>query len=170
MFGYAAPAAPFGGKAWQEVQKVRVNGDPAVWHTVQSGAAEIGEVPVTAWQFEQSEAKEVGVDSVCLGARKGTAWFAPPGPSPWHSVLLKHPGAVPAGAGVDGGCGGFVLAPLAWQLTQTTAFTGSVFVCVLSVPVARQGLRGCGELTPLPWQPAVFRQETPEPPPAKSFP
>jgi hypothetical protein len=23
-------------------------------------------------------------------------------PTPWHSVLLKHPGAVPAGAGVAG--------------------------------------------------------------------
>jgi hypothetical protein len=29
-----------------------------------------------------------------------TGWGTPP--SPWHSVLLKHPGAVPAGAGVAG--------------------------------------------------------------------
>jgi hypothetical protein len=84
MFGYAAPAAPFGGKAWQEVQFVSVNGDPAMWHTVQSGAAEAGEVPVTAWQFEQSFVNVGCVDCVWATARNGTAWFGAPGPPEWH--------------------------------------------------------------------------------------
>ena len=147
MFGYAAPAAPFDGKAWQEVQKVRVNGDPAVWHTVQSGAAEIGEVPVTAWQFEQLEAKEVGVDCVCVGARKGTAWFAPPGPAPWHSVLLKHPGGVPDGAGVPGCPAGLLGDPGKWHAAQTGALPVSVSTWV-APPGVRHGLAGCGAFTP----------------------
>ena len=51
-----------------------------------------------------------------------------PPPCPWQRVLLKHPGAVPAGAGGDGGAIG-ELAPFAWHCTQTGAFEESVEVC-----------------------------------------
>lgn len=44
----------------------------------------------------------------------------------WQSVLLKQPGAVPAGAGWDGFLVEF--APPAWQEAQTEALPGSVVV------------------------------------------
>ena len=71
-------ADPVGGLTWQEVQLVSVSGDPAVWHTVQSGAEESGEVPDTAWQTAQPVVNPVGVTAVCAAPRKGTEWFAPP--------------------------------------------------------------------------------------------
>jgi hypothetical protein len=86
--------------------------------------------------------------------------------APWQSVLLKHPGAVPAGAGAEGWLGGFAEDPKKWQPEQTGAFPGSVVVCV-DPDDACQGLAGCGALTP--WQVEV-KQETPDPPPAKLFP
>ena len=52
----------------------------------------------------------------------------------WHSVPLKHPGAVPAGAGGLGGGNVVRFAPLRWQLAQTERFPGlpevEVFVWV----------------------------------------
>ncbi len=41
---------------------------------------------------------------------------------------------------------------------------------ILVPPEVRHGLAGCGALIPLPWQAALFKQETSEPPPEKSFP
>ena len=56
----------------------------------------------------------------------GTGCGAPATTS-WHSVLLKHPGAVPAGAGgLGGGIG--ESAPFLWQKMHTEAFPGSVVV------------------------------------------
>jgi len=83
MFGYAAPVPPPGGLAWQEVQFVSVSGDPAVWHTVHSGAVETGEVPVTAWQFEQLLVKVDCVAWKWVLSKYGTVWFTP-GPPEWH--------------------------------------------------------------------------------------
>jgi hypothetical protein len=67
-------------------------------------------VPWQTWQ-EANPVVEPGVAfalSPCGWAAGDAAthalprgWGAPP--SPWHSVLLKHPGAVPAGAGGLGG-------------------------------------------------------------------
>jgi hypothetical protein len=45
----------------------------------------------------------------------------------WHNVLLKHPGAVPAGAGGLGGAIG-EFAPFRWQKTHTVAFPSAVDV------------------------------------------
>jgi hypothetical protein len=90
MFGYAAPVPPFGGKPWQEVQTPKLppgeSGDPAVWHTWQAGAVETGEVPVTAWQFEQSLSKSACAAPRCKGSRNGIEWFAPPGPLAWQEA------------------------------------------------------------------------------------
>ena len=58
-----------------------------------------------------------------------TGWGAPA--SPWHKVLLKHPGAVPAGAEAD-----------LWHCAHTCAFDGSVSVWVYGAP--RQGAGACG--------------------------
>jgi hypothetical protein len=80
--------------------------------------------------------------------------------SPWHSVLLKHPGAVPAGAGVAGWFGGLFGEPGKWHCAQTGAFEPFVSVCVTADP--RQGPAGCGAGTP--WQSA---QAIPAPPPEK---
>jgi hypothetical protein len=66
-------------------------------------------------------------------------------------VLLKHPGAVPAGADVAGWFTGLFCDPRKWHFAQTGAFAGSVFVWVSVVPAEpRHGLRACGALTP--WQ------------------
>jgi hypothetical protein len=69
-------------------------------------------------------------------------------------VLLKQPG-VP----------GFACAW--WHCAQTGAFDGSVVVCVFEVEES-QGLRGCGEKTPTPWQAGLLRHVTFAPPPVKS--
>ena len=54
-----------------------------------------------------------------------TGWGTPP--APWHSVLLKHPGAVPAGAGgLGGGIGEST--PFRWQKAHTGAFPVAVVV------------------------------------------
>jgi hypothetical protein len=45
----------------------------------------------------------------------------------WHSVLLKHPDAVPAGAGGLGGAIG-EFAPFRWQKTHAEAFPSAVVV------------------------------------------
>jgi hypothetical protein len=37
MFAYAAPAPPFGGLAWQEVQLAAASGEAATWHVWQTG-------------------------------------------------------------------------------------------------------------------------------------
>jgi hypothetical protein len=83
---------------------------------------------------------------------------------PWQSVLLKHPGAVPAAAGVVGVSD--ELRPPAWQRAQTGALPGSVLLWVLAAPT--QGAAGCGAFTLPPWHPAMFRQLIRELPPEKS--
>ena len=74
-----------------------------------------------------------------------TGWGAPT--APWQRVLLKHPGAVPAGAGVGGWFAGLFGDPGKWHRAHTGAFAGSVFVWVYGAP--RHGTGGCGGL---PWQ------------------
>jgi hypothetical protein len=49
---------------------------------------------------------------------------------PWHSVLLKHPGGVPAGAGVAGWFAGLLGDPEKWHCAQTDAFDSLTDVCV----------------------------------------
>ena len=68
----------------------------------------------------------------------------------WHSVLLKQPGAVPAGAEAD-----------LWHCAHTGAFDGSVSVWVYGAP--RQGAGACGE----PWH---RKHDTFAEPPAKLAP
>ncbi|PJB30843.1 MAG: hypothetical protein CO109_13150 [Deltaproteobacteria bacterium CG_4_9_14_3_um_filter_65_9] len=66
-------------------------------------------------------------------------------------MLLKHPGAVPAGAGVAGWFAGLFGDPWKWHFAQIGAFAGSVFVWENVAPAeARHGLGACGALTP--WQ------------------
>jgi len=86
----------------------------------------------------------------------------------WHSVLLKHPGAVPAGAGAAGWFGGLFGEPGKWHCAQTVAFDGSVSVCV--VPAPRQGAGACGHVAVAPWQAALLKHDTFAPPPEKLFP
>ena len=69
---------PDGGSPWQEAQFTTVNGDPAAWQTVQTGAVESGELPVTAWQTRQLASKPAWFTDVCEALRKGTEWLAPP--------------------------------------------------------------------------------------------
>jgi hypothetical protein len=77
-------------------------------------------------------------------------------------VLLKHPGAVPAGAGVAGWPAGLFEDPGKWHCAQTGAFAVFVVVCVYVGP--RQGAFGCGAGG---WQ---VKQDTCAPPPEKLFP
>jgi hypothetical protein len=76
-------------------------------------------------------------------------------------VLLKQPGAVPAGAGGEGWTE--ELAPFVWQSAQTEALSGLVFACVVAALL--QGADGCGALTP--WQ---VKQDALTMPPEKSAP
>jgi hypothetical protein len=98
---------PEGGSTWQEAQFPTVSGDPAVWHAVQSGACESGEVPVTAWQALQVESNPACATAVCEVFRKGMEWLAWPGPFAWHPTEAcselaleaeKQDGAVLSGA------------------------------------------------------------------------
>ena len=66
---------------------------------------------------------------------------------PWHSVLLKHPGGVPAGAGADGWFCGLFDDPGKWHCAQTGAFESFVSVWVYAGP--RHGLGACGAVV---WQ------------------
>ena len=76
----------------------------------------------------------------------GTGW--PTTPEPWHSVLLKHPGAVPAGAGGLGGAiGEFV--PSRWQKAHTGAFPSAVDVWTYVSPVRHW--EACGEFAVGTW-------------------
>lgn len=66
-------------------------------------------------------------------------------PGQWHNVLLKHPGAVPAGAGgLGGGSGEF--APFRWQKAHTVAFPPAVDVWTKASPGSQ--FDGCGVPTP----------------------
>jgi hypothetical protein len=88
--------------------------------------------------------------------------------TPWHRVLLKQPGKVPAGAGVDGCPAGLLGDPGKWHRTQIEAFPALVVVCVLAVP--RHGFGEWGAATVTPWQPSVLRQVAPDTPPLKPDP
>ena len=83
-------------------------------------------------------------------------------------MLLKHPGAVPAGAGVAGWFAGLFGESRKWHFAQTGAFAVSVVVWVYGDPC--HGLRGCGETTPDPWHAAMLRQDGADVLPAKLFP
>jgi hypothetical protein len=82
-------------------------------------------------------------------------------------VLLKHPGAVPAGAGVAGWFAGLFVDPGKWHSTHTEAFPAStVSVWVYTEPAElRHGLGACGALTP--WH---VKHDTFTEPPAKLAP
>jgi hypothetical protein len=60
------------------------------------------------------------------------------------------------------------LAPFVWHCAQIGALPGSLFACVIMLPL--HGFGECGALTPAPWQPVVFRQVIFEIPPLKSVP
>jgi hypothetical protein len=82
-FGYAV-VVPFGGFAWHDVQFVTFLGS-AMWHEVQRGAPETGEVPVTAWQLPQFDVKDAVVVCVCaVLSMNGTGWFGCDGPFRWQ--------------------------------------------------------------------------------------
>ena len=76
-------------------------------------------------------------------------------------MLLKQPGAVPAGAGGDGGAIG-ELAPFVWHNAQTEALPVAVVVWVYA-PVIHDV--GCGALPPWQVEQAVLAV-----PPEKSAP
>jgi hypothetical protein len=77
---------------------------------------------------------------------------------------LKHPGGVPAGAGVAGWFAGLFGDPGKWHCAHTGAF--AAFVVPWSYPDApRHSLGGCGAFTP--WQ---GKHDTFAPPPEKLLP
>jgi hypothetical protein len=112
-FGYVAPD---GGSPWHEVQLSDVSGEPVWWHTVQRGATEFGEMPVTAWHAEQSVLNLVWSVVVWVAPWKGTEWFTPPGPPEWQVTPLKE---AEKQLGALGSCP--VPGPSAlWQMTHAT--------------------------------------------------
>ena len=82
---------------------------------------------------------------------------------PWQSALLKHPGVVPAGAGVAGWFAGLFGDPGKWHCAQTGAFEVFVSTCVYVGP--RQGAAECG--APTPWH---VKHGDSDPPPVKPAP
>jgi hypothetical protein len=84
--------------------------------------------------------------------------------SPWHSVLLKHPGGVPAAAGVAGWFAGLTGDSGKWHCTQTGAFSSFALMWVYAGP--NQGRAGCGAFAP--WQ--GRKHDFCDPPPEKSLP
>jgi hypothetical protein len=128
MFGYAVPAgAPLsGGLAWQEVQLSEVSGDAATWHVWQTGP-DFTDGAETSWQALQFAGNVAAVSVKWALSLNGTGCGAPLPPS-WHKVLLKHPGSVPAGAGVGGWSGGLFGDPGKWHCAHTGAFAVSVLV------------------------------------------
>ena len=87
------------------------------------------------------------------GAGDAATHVAPTGwgtPAPWHSVLLKQPAGVPAGAGEGGWFGGLFGDPGKWQNAHTAAFPVSTVVVWLYVEPAeaRHGAGACGAFTP----------------------
>jgi hypothetical protein len=72
------------------VQLTSVSGDPAVWHTLQAGADDSGEAPVTAWHTWQPVLNPVCVTAVWAVPRNGTEWFAPPDHENASWSLLWH--------------------------------------------------------------------------------
>ncbi len=100
--------------------------------------------PWQAWQATRSFLasrpwKALLVASVQIAPRAWGAWA-----SPWHRVLLKQPGAVPAEAGVAGWFAGLTEEPLKWHWAQTGALEGSVLAWFERAVC--QGLPGCGAL------------------------
>jgi hypothetical protein len=62
---------------------------------------------------------------------------------PWHKVLLKQPGAVPAGAGVSGSLVEF--APLVWHFAHSGALLIAVNVWFDTAALGPfHGFAGCG--------------------------
>jgi len=68
--------------------------------------------------------------------------------APWHSVLLKHPGAVPGGAGGLGAAIG-EFAPFRWQYAHTVAFPAAVDVWAYVFPDCH--CDACGEFAVGTW-------------------
>jgi hypothetical protein len=119
-------------------------------------------VPWHPWQNDRS-CFAVNPWNCGLGSRQAvpTAWGA--AVVPWHSVLLKHPGGVPAAAGVAGWFAGLFGDPGKWHCAQTGALDVFVSACVYVGP--RQGCAGCGAFAT--WQ---RKQDSFDPPPAKLLP
>ena len=92
-----------------------------MWHEVQRGAPETGEVPVTAWQLPQSAVKVEVVVCVCVAVVNGTAWFGCDGPFRWQLAAtpdaLVNEAVKQLGAPAKGPAPGPVTA---WQTAQAT--------------------------------------------------
>jgi len=122
-FGYVAPD---GGFPWHEVQSAAVSGEAATWHVRQTGPTFVDGAE-TSWQAPQPAGNAAADTLKWAGSLYGTACGTPTPPPLWHSVLLKHPAAVPAGAGGLGAAIG-EFAPFRWQKAHTGAFPSAVVV------------------------------------------
>lgn len=108
-----------------------------------------GVVPVP-WQVWQKENPPDAEGRFFAAVPCWEGWSQPAGctSNPWHSVLLKHPGAVPAGAGgLGGGIGEF--APAVWQKAHTGAFPVAVVVWTYASPASH--CDACGEFVIALW-------------------
>ena len=123
MLGKEAPPGPMARPAvplWQDrqvpVPLAASVGSATLWQLLHSGAVAVGLVPERAWQVEQSLLKVVAFAATCVPPRKGTAWFAWPGPFTWQATAFaeaeKQLGAVASG-------GVRPLVP-SWQSAQAT--------------------------------------------------
>lgn len=119
-------------------------------------------VPWHPWQNDRS-CFAVNPWNCVPGSRQATPTAWGMSVSPWQSVLLEHPGGVPAAAGVAGWFAGLFGDPGKWHCAQTCAF--SVFVVTWVYVGPCQGPAGCGAFTS--WQ---VKHDTCNTPPEKSLP
>ena len=163
-FGYAVEP-PVGGFPWHEVQFVTPRGSE-MWHVVQSGAPDTGDVPVTAWQLPQSDVNDAVVACVCTVLFKnGTAWFAPPGPPEWHVRvwLLSLVKLAEKQLGADG-FGPTPAASTLWQIPHAAARFPVVRWEIEAVEIARTPCQSVGCASAAVWQ-VVHAVVAPVPPP-----
>jgi hypothetical protein len=100
------------------------------WHVVQVGCPAIGWQVVHVGGPGANVPWKAAVLSLFMSLFIHPVPWVPAGTAaPWQSVLLKQPGAVPAGAGGLGGATGEFW-PFAWQKAQTEAFPSFTTVCV----------------------------------------
>jgi hypothetical protein len=108
------------------VQLNDVSGEAATWHVRQTGPTFVDGAK-SSWQVPQLAGNAAADTPKWAGSLYGTACVVPPPPPLWHSVLLKHPAAVPAGAGGLGDAIG-EFSPFRWQKTHAEAFPSAVVV------------------------------------------
>jgi hypothetical protein len=151
-FGYAVEA-PLGGFAWHEVQFVTSLGS-VMWQEVQSGAPETGDVPVTAWQFPQSDVKDAVVACVCaVLSKNGTAWLACPGPPEWQ--VRAWPDAFVKLAEKQLGADGLGPAPAAatlWQMPHAAVRFPEVRWEIVTPLIVREPCQSVGCAFAAVWQ------------------